>query len=90
MNFITSAQRLQLLANGAAQRNAIDNDTEALDFHPVVSNSGTAVVELPQASPQGEAPGRRRVTASRPTRRPPGCSSSSTPRTKTSPSASAT
>jgi hypothetical protein len=36
MALITSAQRTQLLTNGAAQRQAIDNSFNALDFHPVV------------------------------------------------------
>ena len=74
MTRITSAQRTQLLTNGAAQRTAVDNGFDGLDFYPVVNNNGTAVVELPQAGPQGEAPGRRRVTSSRPTRTRPGCS----------------
>lgn len=36
MTLITSAQRTQLLVNGAAQRSAIDNGFNALDFYPVV------------------------------------------------------
>jgi len=36
MTFITQSQLAQLLANGRAQRNAIDNDQGALDFKPVV------------------------------------------------------
>ena len=36
MNYLTSAQRDQLLANGRAQRAALDSGFDALDFHPVV------------------------------------------------------
>jgi len=36
MEFITKPQTEQLLANGRAQRAAIDQDTGALDFEPVV------------------------------------------------------
>jgi Protein of unknown function (DUF2958) len=36
MALITQAQLDQLLANGRAQRNAIDNDQGAIDFRPVV------------------------------------------------------
>jgi hypothetical protein len=36
MTLITQAQIDQLLANGRAQRNAIDTDQGALDFKPVV------------------------------------------------------
>jgi len=36
MTLITQAQLAQLLTNGRAQRNAIDNDQGALDFKPVV------------------------------------------------------
>ena len=36
MALITKAQSEQLLANGIAQRAAIDQDAEALDFEPVV------------------------------------------------------
>jgi hypothetical protein len=36
MTLITQAQLDQLLANGKAQRNAIDNDQGAIDFKPVV------------------------------------------------------
>lgn len=36
MNFFTQSQLEQLLANGRAQRTAIDNDTGTLDFTPVV------------------------------------------------------
>ena len=36
MNYLTSAQRDQLLTNGRAQRTALDSGFDALDFHPVV------------------------------------------------------
>jgi hypothetical protein len=36
MTLITQAQLDQLLANGRAQRHAIDNDQGAIDFKPVV------------------------------------------------------
>ena len=36
MKLLTNAQREQLLANGRAQRAAIDAGTDALDFNPVV------------------------------------------------------
>jgi hypothetical protein len=36
MTLVTKAQIEQLLANGRAQRAAIDQDAEALDFEPVV------------------------------------------------------
>jgi hypothetical protein len=36
MTLITQAQLNQLLANGRAQRNAIDDDQGAIDFKPVV------------------------------------------------------
>ncbi len=36
MTLITKAQTEQLLANGSAQRAAIDQDAGALDFEPVV------------------------------------------------------
>ena len=36
MTLITQSQIDQLLANGRAQRNAIDNDAGAIDFKPVV------------------------------------------------------
>jgi len=36
MKLITKAQTEQLLANGRAQRAAIDNDQAALDFKPIV------------------------------------------------------
>ncbi len=36
MELITKAQTEQLLANGRAQRAAIDQDAGALDFEPVV------------------------------------------------------
>ena len=36
MKLLTQPLRKQLLANGAAQRAAIDSGTDALDFHPVV------------------------------------------------------
>jgi hypothetical protein len=36
MELITKAQTEQLLANGRAQRAAIDRDADALDFEPVV------------------------------------------------------
>ena len=36
MTFLTNAQREQLLANGRAQRAALDAGHDALDFHPVV------------------------------------------------------
>jgi hypothetical protein len=36
MELITKTQADQLLANGRAQRAAIDQDTRALDFEPVV------------------------------------------------------
>ena len=36
MELITKAQTEQLLANGRAQRVAIDQDAGALDFKPVV------------------------------------------------------
>jgi Protein of unknown function (DUF2958) len=36
MKLITDSLTAQLLANGRAQRNAIDNDQPALDFKPVV------------------------------------------------------
>jgi len=37
MELITKAQTEQLLANGRAQRAAIDQDAGALDFKPVVN-----------------------------------------------------
>ena len=36
MKLLTHAQREQLLANGRAQRTALDAGFNALDFHPVV------------------------------------------------------
>ncbi len=36
MKMITQPLRQQLLANGAAQRKAMDAEQDALDFHPVV------------------------------------------------------
>jgi hypothetical protein len=36
MTLITQSQLAQLLANGKAQRAAIDNDQGAIDFKPVV------------------------------------------------------
>ena len=47
MELITKAQTEQLLANGRAQRAAIDQDAGALDFNPVVKllypSSGRAI-----------------------------------------------
>ena len=36
MKLLTNTQRDKLLANGRAQRTAIDSGFDALDFHPVV------------------------------------------------------
>ena len=36
MNLLTTAQREQLLANGRAQRQAVDAGEDAIDFNPVV------------------------------------------------------
>jgi hypothetical protein len=36
MTLITSAQRTQLIANGTAQRTALDGGFDGLDFYPVV------------------------------------------------------
>ncbi len=51
MELITKAQIEQLLANGRAQRAAIDQDAGALDFNPVVR-----VEERPAATAVGPPP----------------------------------
>ncbi len=50
MELITKAQTEQLLANGRAQRAAIDQDAGALDFNPVVKLF-TPTPKLPGCSP---------------------------------------
>jgi hypothetical protein len=75
MTLITSAQQLQLLANARATA-AAELLHKSVDHYPVVrlytpvinaiwlptDKSGTAVLEPPKVDPQGEVPGRRRVT----------------------------
>jgi hypothetical protein len=56
MTLITSVQRQQLLANGRAQRAAIDQQGQALDFEPVVklfTPDGNATWLLTELDPNG-------------------------------------
>jgi len=57
MHLITTAQRQKLLENGRAQRYALDQKLDAIDFEPVVkifTPDGNATWLLTELDPSGE------------------------------------